>query len=148
MITMSGTIATLFMGFGSILLRNIIPSKDWYFLVPAFITLMLEVLFTTFVIKYSLDAYKLKDNTYFNLLLPKVLQHDSKQNIDVIKQINEAGLRSFIKDMIVDYIIAIPTNSLVNEKKMEKVVRSQQLFLCALIMVPIFAGIVIYKSLT
>ena len=78
MITMSGTIATLFMGFGSILLRDI-PSEDWEILLLASLILLAEVILTTLVIKYSLDAYRLKSKHYFELFLSRIFGSDSKK---------------------------------------------------------------------
>jgi hypothetical protein len=145
MITMSGTIATLFMGFGSILLRDI-PSEDWEILLPASLILLTEVILTTLVIKYSLDAYRLEGKHYFEFFLSRVFGPDSKKNRAVISEIITSGLGSFMHDLINNHMTSIPANLEVNKDKTKKVITSQKLFLCALTMVPIFAFIIIiYK---
>ena len=62
-ISMAGTIATLFMGFGSFLLTRIEPSK-YDILIPASVILMIEVILSTITIKYSMDSYKLQNYKY------------------------------------------------------------------------------------
>lgn len=56
---MSGTIATLFMGFGIFLLTDI-KSPNPALMALSILSLLLEVVFTTFAIKHSTDAHKLK----------------------------------------------------------------------------------------
>ena len=59
MITMSGMIATLFMGFGSVVITSL-SSTRFDIIIPASVFLMAEVILTTFTITYSLSAFKLQ----------------------------------------------------------------------------------------
>lgn len=145
MITMSGTIATIFMGFGSVLLRDI-PLEEFGFVVSAFTVLMVEVILTTLVIRYSLIAYKLPGEPYFDLFL-SLFKRDSDKNRQLIMEWTKSDPQIYVQNMIDSHLSGIPRNSAFNDNKTVTIVRAQQLFLYALTMVPIFAFIIVVYRL-
>jgi len=148
MITMSGTIATLFMGFGSIVLKDI-PKSNYLILISASLILLLEVILTTFTIKKAVDAYKVKvERKYFYAMNYEQFFDFGREEFDMIE------VEKFVKqpktyfnvNLIQDYLNSILHNVKLNESKRDIINDSQCLFSFALLMVPIFAlVIVVYK---
>ena len=148
MITMSGTIATLFMGFGTFFLRDI-PSDKLEILLPAASMLVIEIILITLTIIYSVKAYRIKGKPYFSsMTLKQFLDNDGNVNKKLLENYVSKTKDAFFKDMIDDYLIGTFENSRINEEKRNKIVRSQLLFNIALIVLPLFAFlIVLYKFL-
>jgi hypothetical protein len=141
-ISMSGTIATLFMGFGSFLLIKIEPSK-YEILIPASIFLMTEVVLTTFTIWYSTNSYRLREYRY-------VMGHERffEKKSGVFKeyeaeQFKKSTEEKFEDLMIEVYLKTIKENAEKNEDKANKIDHAQKLFSFALTMIPIFAFVII-----
>jgi hypothetical protein len=148
MITMSGGIATLFMGFGTILLKDI-PRDRLEFLVPASMVLMAEIILIILTIRYSVTAYKIKDYRYFHAMThEQFIDGDGNLNKENLVNILSLPKDAFNKRMIEDYLVGTVYNLKTNEQKRRKIVFSQRLFNIALLIIPAFAFIIVlYKFL-
>jgi hypothetical protein len=63
MVSISGTVAALIMGFGSFLIRDI-PLSKLEIIIPTTIILLVEITLIVITIKYSISAYKLREYYY------------------------------------------------------------------------------------
>jgi hypothetical protein len=145
MITMSGTIATLFMGFGSVLLKDI--TKDRIeFLVPASVILMAEIILTSLAIGYSINAYKIKDYYQFHKTLKELFFNNDKVDEARVDKYATTDKEFYKKRRRDAYLTGIYLNSDLNKKKVDKIICSQRVFYIALLMIPTFAAIIIVNK--
>jgi hypothetical protein len=143
MMSVSGTIATLFMGFGSFLLQNI-PMTKLVIVVPAFIILMIEIILTTITIRYSMNAFKIRG--YYYPVTYNAFFKNGKYDPMVVKLFITAEKDSFYQHFIGEYLTGIRTNVAHNLDKSKKIGFAQRLFLFALAMIPIFAFVIIISK--
>jgi hypothetical protein len=144
MITMSGTISTLFFGFGTLFLKEIPSSKVEVFL-PASIILIIETILLTFIIKYAVDAYKVKGDPYYTAIPhEQFINSDGQLNEKMVKGFVNMDKKLYNKRLIEGYIKGIDENIKKNHRKREKIVHSQHLFKVALLIIPIFASIIVF----
>ena len=141
MISMSGTIATLFMGFGAFLIKDI-PTSKLEIIIPATIILMAEVILTTLTIRYSIAAYKLREY-YYPLTHDKFIDKEDKYNVEMIETFQNATKKEFNEHLIKEYLKGIKSNVIQNNDKSNKINIAQKFFLIALSLIPVFSLLII-----
>jgi len=142
MITMSGTIATLFMGFGIFLLENIDFTENLILVIIASLALMAEVILTGLTIKYSLDSYKLR--SYFHPIGYGAFyqNQDTEINRAVIDQFKNATRDEIDDHFIEEYLKGIKSYQEQNDKQTKGINCAQKTFIWAIVMIPIFSFLV------
>jgi hypothetical protein len=144
LMAMSGTIATLFMGFGSFLIKDL-SSANYYFFI-SFTILMTEVILTTFIIRYCIKSYGLR--IYFFPLTSNIFfNKKGDYNYETIDLFKRSGNDKFDQRLIEDYLKGLRINSEINDSKGKQIDNAQKLFYYALIMIPIFALTLIISRL-
>ena len=144
MISMAGTIAALFMGFGSFLIKDI-PVSKLEIIIPATLILMTEIILTTLTIRYSIAAYRLREY-YYPVTHTKFFDSNGKYNQDLIERFKTSTKEDFNQLLIEEYLESIKRNVTENNDKSKKINYAQKFFLLALAIVPIFSFIIILSK--
>lgn len=143
MITMSGTIATLFMGFGIFLLSNIGLTNNWTLGLSASLLIIAEIFLTFCTIRSSLDSYKLR-----NYVHPITSQRFFKENEiepdkDEYELFENANSDDVNHHLVREYLKSIRSYEVQNREQTIGINRAQKTFLWSLVMIPIFSILVI-----
>ena len=137
MIAMTGTIATLFMGFGIFLLSDVdISDNNWIFVCLSAITLMAEVGVTILTIHFALNSYKLRD--YYHPFGFKKLEENGKFSDQKIQELNNMQNPDFNENMLYSYYEAVKSYENQNEKQTSGINNAQFTFKIALGAIPVF----------
>lgn len=145
MATMAGTVATLFMGFGTILLRDIGTDK-LPILISASVILMAEIVVITFTIKFAIDAYKAKGRQYYSFFDPWKFFNKNEYREQMVRDYISMPKEEFNKEMIEEYLLGMKTNVDINITKKSNIVRSQLFFYIALLLIPMFAFVIVISK--
>jgi hypothetical protein len=147
MITMAGTIATLFFGFGSLLLTDI-PISMLEIYLPLAILLMSETILITYTIKYAVEAYKEKGNPYFSVIThDEFFDENYRYDPETTEKLAKLSKEFFNRDMIESYIHRTMKTYQTNEKKRDNIIFAQRLFNFSLGIIPVFAFVVVFYRL-
>lgn len=143
MITMSGTIATLFMGFGVFLLSDVDIEKNLCLSIFAGLILSAEVILTIFTIKYSLDSYKLRD--YYHPIGYKAFYDEDNDRVDedVLNDFAQRNTVEIENHLAKEYVKSIKSYEQQNKKQTIGINLAQRSFLIAIILIPIFAVVLL-----
>ncbi len=144
MIAISGTIATLFMGFGALLLSDVIITKNNELLV--FFTalcLMLEVSLTVFTIRFALDSYKLR--SYHHPIGHKAFYDSSlgEWNHNAIAEYVELSEDDFDFNITLEYLEGIKSYEIQNDLQVKGINYAQRTLVTTVIIIPIFTILIL-----
>jgi hypothetical protein len=143
MIAMSGTIATLFMGFGAFLLSNVIISQtNLLFVTASAITLMIEVTFTILTIRHALNSYKLRN--YYHPFGSRIL-YDNNGNFDLQRAQEFINMQepNMVENLVYNYSEAVKSYSEQNDMQTSGINNAQKTFKIALVAIPIFTFLIV-----
>jgi len=142
MIAMTGTIATLFMGFGIFLLSDVdILDNNRILVCLSAITLMGEVIATILTIHYALNSYKLRD--YYHPFGFEKLEKNGKFSDQKIKELNDMKNPNFNENMLYSYYESVKSYETQNEKQVSGINNAQRTFKIALGAIPVFTFLMI-----
>jgi len=141
MIAMTGTITTLFMGFGIFLLQNVSFSDDPILLSIAAFVLIIEIIFTFLTIRYSLKSYKLRE--YTHPVSTKVFYKDDELNEENVQLFKDKESDKINEFYVNEYLKCIKSYEIENELKTHGIDSAEKTFLISIILVPIFSSLVI-----
>lgn len=141
MIGMSGTIATLFMGFGVFLISDIVFTKNVILPIFASVILIAEVLLTVCTIKHALDSYKLRE--YVHPIIFEPFYNGNEIRDDVLNQFQSATDSQIKEHFAKEYLKGIKSYQEQNEQQTHGINISQKMFVLAVVMIPIFSIIII-----
>lgn len=125
LITMSGMIATLLMGFGILLFKIINPEYEYYF-VPIII-LPIGVGLIILSIFFGISSYKINKKRY-PIGRQTYLSDDNVYDEEMIDRFLKSPPRKFYKIKIKDYLSSIKLNSEINSTKVTLVQFGQWVF--------------------
>lgn len=143
-ITMSGTIVTLLMGFGTFILKDI--KLEYAFLHHAIFALAIGIVLMIIGIVFSVLAYRVKTKLY--PVGYKVFYPDGKYNKTIVDKFRNSTEKEFYARIIEEYLASIKSNMELNSKKSKMVKISQWLFLAGISTVPILSAFLINAMLT
>lgn len=132
MITMSGLVSALLMGFGTILLRSIDPSFKYFQCI--IIVLFIGVLLMITTIILSVMAYKSRDQWY---PLGSDKFYDKNYNTKAINSYRNAEEKLFHLRMIRDYIFSMKDTEKLIDSKGKWIKTSQWVFLAGIGTIPV-----------
>ncbi len=142
MITMTGTIATLFMGFGIFLLSDVtISEKNVIFVTASAITLMMEVFFTILTIRYALNSYKLRE--YYHPFGYKKFMNNENFDLDKVKELRDMKNPDFDENIIYNYTESLKSYATQTKLQFEGINDAQKVFKIALYAIPVFTFLMI-----
>ena len=141
MITMAGTIAILFMGFGAFLLSDVDFKTNFGFPIIAAGALMVEVILTVITIKCALDSYKLRE--YEQPIVYTPFYDDNGQKQDVVDLFTNATEDELREHFTKEYLNCIKSYQQQNEEQTGGINTAQKTFVIAVAMIPIFAIFII-----
>jgi hypothetical protein len=136
MITISGTVATLLFGFGSLFLKNLNPN---YQLLPLFIVFLMAGIITS-VVAILLSSLSFRLRIYEIPIGPDFFTN----NKNLIDDYKTAPRDKFNNTMITAYLRCIKQNHTINESKVKFISTAQWLFIVSMIIIPILLGIVLH----
>lgn len=143
MITISGIVATVFMGFGTFLLSNVDLTKHLCIAILAGLSLFAEIILTVFTIKYSLESYKLR-NYYLPLGYQAFFDENTDEiNYDVIKQFNESSKEDFDQHFIDEYLRSIKSYQVQNHDQTVGINKAQRTMIGTIVAIPVFAFFIV-----
>lgn len=142
MITMSGTVATLFMGFGIFLLTEVYILSNLYLGIPASLVLISEIFLTFCTIHSSLDSYKLR-NYYHPILSGPFFDDNKSEPNGCMDEFLNADSKEIQNHFTKEYLKSIKSYEEENRDQTFGINKSQKTFLISLVMIPIFSIFVI-----
>lgn len=133
LITMSGMIATLLMGFGIFLLRFLHPKYDLTIYVLGILVLGIILMLSTIIL--SLLSYGLK--SYIAPLGHGIFFNGEIYNEEMVNKFRKAKPEIFYKRMMEEYLVSIKHSSEINKGKAMKLSLAQWIFLGGVAIIPI-----------
>ena len=134
-IMMSGTITPLLIGFGIFLLRDIEP-QNFVFLIFAILALMAEIILTTIIIRYSLNAYRARE--YYYPISYEPFYDNENLREDVIQLFIDSNDEEFNRLYINEYLTGIRQNQRTLTDISNKIDVAQKYFLALVGTIPFF----------
>ncbi len=142
MIAMSGTVTTLFMGFGIFLLTEVDITANYYLGLPASIILLAEVFLTFCTICFALESYKLRN--YIHPLLSGLFFNENQPEPNETARLFMDSDADTIKNrFVIDYLKSIKSYEEQNHAQTFGINKAQKTFLYSLAMIPIFSVLVV-----
>lgn len=143
-ITMSGTIVTLLMGFGLFIIKSIKLEYAYlyhaiFFLISGIVLLIAGIIFSTLAYRIQPMSFPLGHKAFFTCN-----EYDSKKTEDFRNAEDDV----FYKRMIEEYLVSIKENTEINASKAIKIKISHWLFVSGIITIPIIVAILIHAMLT
>ncbi len=153
--TISGAVATLTFGFGSLFLKNLHPNYEFLpmflgFLFAGIITSIIAIGFCTqsfrlsfYIVRFvrPIDSKNTKKRSVFDdEFNPLTVGYKN----ELIEGIKGQSKEQFIYQMAEDYILAINENNKQNLSKTRSISRAQFWFLISMVIIAILLGIVIH----
>jgi len=139
-IATSGTIATLFMGFGLFLLSDIDPIG--LFFIPAMVVLLAEIILTVITLRHAIIAYRLAEYFYpFETV--DFLQDDNTIDHNNIRHFLNAPQDILEEEVSNTYWECIRDNEASNNNKVQNIDSSQNYLILSVSLIPLFSFIVI-----
>lgn len=142
-IAMSGTIATLFMGFGVFLLQNV--DFQTYSKISEFasFSLILEIILTVLTIVFAFTSYRLREYTH-PISFEKFFKQDKKEpDPTKVKQFQDADSDQINEWAIDNYLKSIKSYEEQNNEQTKWIDYARFTFTGAIIIIPIFAFLII-----
>lgn len=150
MLAAAGTVTGLLFGFGTFLVSNLDPNYQYVYhaiilLVIAIVTNIVSVFLCVFAFKmlryeYVIRAnYFLKDCDYSEQAIEGAENYDE----ELINSEMQKEIADFEKDLIHDYITCNKLNQSINNRKGNRVLWAQMIFLVSLIIIPILVGVLL-----
>ena len=142
MIAMTGTIATLFTGFGIFLLSDVyISDNNWVLMCLSAITLMVEIIATILTIHFALNSYKLRD--YYHPFGFQKLEMNGEFSDQKLRELNDMKNPNFNENMLYNYYKSVKSYENQNEKQVIGINNAQITFKIALGAIPVFTILMI-----
>lgn len=147
MISMIGTIATLFMGFGIFLLSDVmITVQNIVFFTASATVLVIEVLFTVLTIRYALNSYRLRE--YYHPFSYKNFQTNGDFDFSKVERLNNMTNPTFIENMIYNYSESIKSYEEQTKLQFKGINDAQITFKVALGAIPVFTVLMILAKIS
>lgn len=137
-ISMSGIVATLFMGFGIFLLSEVTIQNNILFGMISIGALVTEVILTTITIKFSLDSYTLR-NYYHPITFNPFFTNDNELDNETIETFEQSSVENYYHLMIEEHLRAIQSYQVQNRQQTIGINHAQLTFLWSVLMIPVFA---------
>ena len=144
LITMSGMIATLLMGFGIFLLRFLRPEFEYTNHIIGILVLGIVLMLSTIII--SLLSYGLK--SYIAPLGHEIFFEGENYKEEIVNKFRKSKLETLYKRMMEEYLVSIKHSSEINKGKAMKLNLAQWIFLGGVAIIPIIIIIIVLSMLS